>query len=103
MNPALRFVLVGTQGGETRIRVLGALDDRSQNTAHLAETLDVSQATLDHHLGILVENGLIERHGADPEAPYQITRRTRADWGDVEDLLDRADEPAAPLLGIFVI
>lgn len=111
MNPALRFVLTGTQGGGTRLRVLKVLDERAQNTSQLAEALDVSQPTLDHHLiilqenhlTILQENGLIEKRGADADAPYQITRQTRADWDDVEELLERVEKPATPLLGTFMV
>lgn len=103
MNPALRYVLTGTQGGETRLRLLKVLDERPQNAPQLAETLELSQPTLDHHLNILQENGLIEKRGADPDAPYQITRQTRADWDDMEELLEQTEKPATSLLGIFMI
>ena len=65
--------------------------------------MDVSQSTLEHHLTTLRENGLIEKRSADPDAPYQLTRQTRANWDDVEELFERAEKPATPMLGIFEV
>lgn len=103
MNQGLRFVLTGTHGGETRLRVLKVLDERPQNTPQLAETLNVGQPTLNHHLTTLQENGLIEKRSTDHAAPYQITRQMRADWDDVEELFEQVEKPATPLLGIFMV
>ena len=102
MNPAVLFVLTGTRGGKTRLRGLEALDDHAQNTHHLAETLDVSQSTLDHQLTILRTNGLIEEQGVHSNGVYQITRQTRADWDDIEQLLEPNERAAPPLLGILM-
>lgn len=103
MNPAGLFVLMGTRGGETRLRVLEALDDREQTPRHLAETVDVSQSQLDHHLDVLESNGLIEKRRADTQAPYQITQRARADWDDIEELIYQKNEAAPSAMGILTV
>ena len=59
MSPAGLLVLTGTRGAETRLCVLEALDDRAQTTRQLAETVDVSQSQLEHHLDVLESNDLI--------------------------------------------
>ena len=102
MNPAVLFVLTGTRGGETRLSVLETINDHAQNTHHRAETMDVSQPTLDHHLTTLRTNGLIEKQGAHSKAAYQITPQTRADWDDIEQLLEPDETAAPPLLGILM-
>ena len=103
MNQAVLFTLAGTRGAEPRLRVLEALDEQAQNTHELAESLDMSRPTLDHHLSTLKENGLIEKQGAYNNAQYQLSRQTRANWDDVEELLERVKQPAAPMLGIFAV
>lgn len=101
MNPAALFVLTGTKGGQTHLCVLEALNDHAQNTHHLAETINVSHPTLDHHLDILQTNGFIEKQGAHSNDAYQITRQMQADWADVEDLLEHEEKANPLLLGIF--
>lgn len=103
MNPAGLFVLAGTQGGETRLCVLEALDDHAQTTHQLAETVDASQSQLDHHLDVLESNGLIEKQAADTHAPYQITQRARADWDDIEELLHQRNKTAPSAMGILMV
>lgn len=103
MNSSFQFILTGTKEGGTRLRVLKVLDERPQNAPQIAERLDVSQPTLDRHLTMLQENGLIEKRSAAPGAPYLITRRARANWDDVEELFERVEQPATPLLGIIAV
>lgn len=103
MTPAGLFVLTGARGGETRLCVLEALDDRELASRHLAETVDVDQSQLEHHLDVLESNGLIEKQGADTHAPYQITQRARADWDDIEELLHQKNETAPSAMGIFMV
>lgn len=102
MKPVILFVLAGTRGCETRLCVLEALDEHPQNIHHPAESLNVSHPSLDHHLDVLQTNGLIEKQGVHSNAAYQITRETRADWDDVEKLLEPEEKAAVPALGIFM-
>lgn len=96
-------MLTGTRGAETRLCVLEALDDREQTTSHLAETVDVSQSQLEHHLDILESKDLIEMQRADSHAPYRITQRARADWDDIEELLYQKNKAALSAMGIFMV
>lgn len=63
----------------------------------------MSQSTLDHHLDVLQANSLIKKQGANTNAPYQITQRTRADWGEIEELLEQKEKASPPVMGLFVV
>lgn len=103
MNQAALFTLAGTRGAKPRLRVLEALVEQAQNTQQLVKSLNMSQSTLDHHLSTLEENGLIEKQGPYNNAQYQLSQQTRANWDDVEELLERVKQPATPMLGIFAV
>lgn len=55
----LWYLLGGTRGGANRAEILKALLDRPLNPNQLAETLKVDYKTIQHHLRVLEENGLV--------------------------------------------
>ncbi len=55
----LWYLLGGTRGGANRIEILKALLDRPLNANQLAEALRVDYKTIQHHLRVLEENGLV--------------------------------------------
>ncbi len=55
----LWYLLGGTRGGANRAEILRALLDRPLNANQLAETLKVDYKTIQHHLRVLEENGLV--------------------------------------------
>ncbi len=55
----LWYLLGGTRGGANRIEILRALLDRPLNANQLAEALKVDYKTIQHHLRVLEENGLV--------------------------------------------
>ena len=55
----LWYLLGGTRGGANRAEILKVLRDRPQNANQLAETLRVDYKTIQHHLRVLEENGLV--------------------------------------------
>ena len=52
-------MLGGTRGGPNRAQILKVLQKRPSNSNQLAETLGVDYKTVQHHVRVLEENGLI--------------------------------------------
>ena len=88
MEAVLWYVLTGTRGGANRARIIRALDDRPRNANQLAEALDLDYKTVRHHLGVLVENDVVEKTGDDYGAVYLPTDRARAHWDTIEEIMD---------------
>ncbi len=55
----LWYLLGGTRGGANRAIILKALHDRPLNPNQLAESLKVDYKTVQHHLRVLEDNGLV--------------------------------------------
>jgi len=55
----LWYLLGGTRGGPNRAEIIKTLQNRPCNANQLAETLRVDYKTVQHHIRILEENGLV--------------------------------------------
>ncbi len=55
----LWYLLGGTRGGPNRAEIIKILQNRPCNANQLAETLRVDYKTIQHHVKILEENGLV--------------------------------------------
>ena len=55
----LWYVLAGTRGGPTRIRILKLLKERPYNSNQISTVLKMDYKTVQHHLRVLEENRLI--------------------------------------------
>ncbi len=55
----LWYLLGGTRGGPNRAEIIKILQNRPCNANQLAETLQVDYKTVQHHVRILEENGLV--------------------------------------------
>jgi len=55
----LWYLLGGTRGGPNRAEIIKTLQNRPCNANQLAETLRVDYKTIQHHIRILEENGLV--------------------------------------------
>ncbi len=55
----LWYLLGGTRGGANRAEILRVLRERPLNANQLAEALRVDYKTIQHHLRVLEENGLV--------------------------------------------
>lgn len=53
------YLFAGTRGGPSRADIIKALQNRPSNANQLAQTLQVDYKTVQHHVRILEENGLI--------------------------------------------
>jgi DNA-binding transcriptional ArsR family regulator len=91
MEAVLWHVLTGTRGGENRVRILQALDERPRNANRLAEDLDLDYKTVRHHLDVLVENDVVEKSGEDYGAIYLPTEQARDHWDTIETIIEKLD------------
>jgi len=64
----LGWLIAGTRGGPTRVKIIQSLKDKPQNANQLATLLGMDYKTMRHHLEVLEKNRLItsigERYGA---------------------------------------
>ncbi len=56
----LWYLLGGTRGGANRVEILKTLQNRPCNANQLASVLQVDYKTIQHHLRVLEENGLVD-------------------------------------------
>ena len=92
MEAALWYVLTGTRGGENRIRLLRALDERPRNANQLAEDLGLDYKTVRHHLDVLMDNDVLQNSGDDYGAVYLPTPRARQHWDTIETIMEQTDD-----------
>ncbi|MFC7203545.1 ArsR/SmtB family transcription factor [Haloferax namakaokahaiae] len=92
MEGVLWYVLTGTRGGENRIRILRELADRPRNANRLAEELGLDYKTVRHHLGVLVENGVVEHSGNGYGSVYIPSQRARSHWATIEQIIEQTTE-----------
>ena len=55
----LWYLFAGTRGGPSRAEIIKAIQNRPSNANQLAQILHVDYKTIQHHVRILEENGLI--------------------------------------------
>ena len=53
------YLFVGTRGGQNRVRIVESLRTDPSNSNQLSEKLGLDYKTVQHHLKLLVENGVI--------------------------------------------
>jgi len=64
----LGWLIAGTRGGPTRVKIIRSLKETPQNANQLATSLKMDYKTMRHHLEVLEKNRIItsigERYGA---------------------------------------
>ena len=55
----LWYLFAGTRGGPSRAEIIKAIQNRPSNAKQLAQILRVDYKTIQHHVRVLEENGLI--------------------------------------------
>ena len=90
MNNLWWYLFVGTWGGETRIRIVLALHDRSMNANQLSRKLSMDYKTVQHHLKILSDNDVVSlMKGGSYGAMYFISETMKDSWNDFWEIWDR--------------
>jgi DNA-binding transcriptional ArsR family regulator len=91
MEAVLWYVLTGTRGGENRVRLLQAVEERPRNANQLAEDLDLDYKTVRHHLDVLMDNDIVTNSGDDYGAVYLPTDRAQHNWDTIEQIIEEVD------------
>ncbi len=63
MEKLLWWLIAGTKGGITRAKIIRTLHDRPYNAHQLAKKLDLDYKTIQHHIRVLIKNGIITSSG----------------------------------------
>lgn len=87
MKNLVWYLLQGTRGGETRIKILIAVHRRPMNANQLSTYLKLDYKTIQHHLRILTDNQLLApvnkgKYGA----VYFISEELKSMWHDFNDI-----------------
>jgi DNA-binding transcriptional ArsR family regulator len=91
MEKALWYLLVGTRGGENRVRMIRSLSDRPKNANQLAEELDLDYNTVRYHLEKLVDHDVVERSEDDYGKLYFLTDRFEHNREQFETIVDQME------------
>lgn len=91
MEKALWYLFVGTRGGENRVRIVRALDDRPQNANQLSEMLDVDYNTVRYHLDKLEEANVVEAGGNSYGELYFLTDQFETHEQTFEDISEHVE------------
>jgi DNA-binding transcriptional ArsR family regulator len=86
----LWYLLGGTRGGPNRVEILKALRDRPLNANQLAGTVRLDYKTIEHHLRVLEEHGLVasSQKGAYGAVLF-LTPAIEEAWSLVEEIWDK--------------
>lgn len=68
-------------GDSTRFRIINNLSEKSMYVKELADILELSSATLSHHLNILMKNGFLEVRVEDIRTYYSLKKETFEELG----------------------
>lgn len=91
MEDVLWYLLASSRGGDTRARILIALDEQPKNANQLAEELDLDYTTIRHHLDVLVENNVLKSVGDGYGDVYLFTDQAEANRDTLTEILDAID------------
>lgn len=69
----LYWLLDASRGGPTRVRILRALNEKPVNLRQLALTVKLDYKTVQGHVELLVENGIIYQLKRGYGAPYFLS------------------------------
>ncbi|MBU1196958.1 winged helix-turn-helix domain-containing protein [Candidatus Micrarchaeota archaeon] len=84
------WLLTATKGGPTRLRLLASLSHAPKNARKLALDTQLDYKTVQHHLKLLYENGLVELQGRGYGKTYFVSEEYSAKNSFIEKLKRRS-------------
>ena len=91
MEKALWYLLVGTRGGENRVRLIRSLSEHPKNANQLSEELDLDYNTVRYHLDKLGDHGVIETGDDEYGQLYFLTDRFEHNRDQFERIVEKME------------
>ncbi|MCL2691182.1 MAG: winged helix-turn-helix domain-containing protein [Candidatus Bathyarchaeota archaeon] len=85
----LGWLITGTRGGPTRVKILEVLKDKPQNTNQLSMLLGMDYKTIRHHLEVLEKNRLIISVGDRYGMTYFLSRMMEDNYSLFEEIKNK--------------
>jgi DNA-binding transcriptional ArsR family regulator len=85
------WLLEGTKGGPTRIRLLSLLKTKPMNMHQLSKTAKLDYKSVEHHINLLEKNGLVECTGDGYGKVYFISDNLLSQKGILERIRGEED------------
>lgn len=84
----LLWLLVGSKGGGTRVKILRLVRRKPSNVYQIAKELNLNYRTVKYHLELMLEHGIVERVGEDYGAIYVLSEKVEKSWNEIESLIE---------------
>jgi len=91
MRRVLWWLIGGSRGGRNRLRIVRTLDETPMNTHQLSQTLELDYKTVQHHLELLAENGILMTMGDGYGETYFLTDAMEANRDVLDEVARQAD------------
>ncbi len=85
----LGWLIAGTRGGATRVRIIESLRDTPQNANQLANQLGLDYRTIRHHIDVLEKNRLITSAGEGYGKTYFLSSLLEENYSQFEEIVKR--------------
>jgi DNA-binding transcriptional ArsR family regulator len=82
----LGWLIAGTRGGPTRVKIIDALKETPQNANQLATLLKMDYKTMRHHLQVLEKNKIITSVGDRYGATYFLSQVMEDNYALFEEI-----------------
>ncbi|SFR61737.1 regulatory protein, arsR family [Halogeometricum rufum] len=90
MRQLLWWLIGGSRGGRNRLRIVRALHSRPRNTNQLSNDLDLNYKTVQHHLEVLEENGVVTTEGDNYGQLYFLSERMTDNLDILQEVAEQA-------------
>jgi DNA-binding transcriptional ArsR family regulator len=85
----LGWLIAGTRGGVTRVRIIEVLRDKPQNANQFATLLSMDYKTIRHHLDVLEKNRLITSIGDRYGVTYFLSQIMEDNYSLFEEISNK--------------
>ncbi len=85
----LGWLIAGTRGGATRVRIIETLRETPQNANQLANQLGLDYRTIRHHLDVLEKNRLVTSAGEGYGKTYFLSSLLEENYSQFEEIVKR--------------
>jgi len=88
----IRMAFAGTRGGPMRARIVVLLRARPMNTNQLAVTLGVDYKAAQHHLRVLLRDGMVSSPGGRYAVEYSVSALLEANMAAFEEIAAKLEK-----------